>query len=335
MNKTKRIAGSQSAQAKADKPASAQVAPTPPATSPRAGAWRRSERDGVRRGAAKNWKEERPWRRSMKSLDASFPSSLMRRRVGRTLTYKEAALKLGFVADYSRAIASVCDLLDAAAAWSGLPLLALNYVRSSDGNHNPKAFNNQGQREYRDAIFQRSISHSFTQGDFDEIYSALEGEFKDDSNVSSWDKIFDKFGGEQEAWARLASGNPLEADALNDFGSDIPDTRISITETYIRNEKVRRAVLKRAKGKCEYCGEGGFKHIDGGVYLECHHIIRLANEGEDRVTNVIALCPNDHREAHFGIERDAIEDEMTAIVASKIPRKKTGPKVILLKKAQA
>lgn len=39
-------------------------------------------------------------------------------------------------------------------------------------------------------------------------------------------------------------------------------------------------------------------------------MIALANDGEDRLTNVIALCPNDHREGHFGESRDDIETQM-------------------------
>jgi hypothetical protein len=59
-------------------------------------------------------------------------------------------------------------------------------------------------------------------------------------------------------------------------------------------------VKLRANGKCEFCGEPGFISTKGTPYLECHHIIALANDGADRMTNVIALCPKDHREAHFG-----------------------------------
>ncbi|MEY0334745.1 HNH endonuclease [Providencia rettgeri] len=31
-----------------------------------------------------------------------------------------------------------------------------------------------------------------------------------------------------------------------------------------------------------------------------HHVEWLANGGEDSVENAIALCPNCHREAHYG-----------------------------------
>ena len=48
--------------------------------------------------------------------------------------------------------------------------------------------------------------------------------------------------------------------------------------------------------------------------MESHHIIALANEGADRMTNVIALCPNHHREAHYGKRWAELEKKMTQIV---------------------
>lgn len=56
------------------------------------------------------------------------------------LTYQSAAQKLGKEIDHARAIAQVCDLLDAAAALAKVPLLALVAVRVSSGEINPKAW---------------------------------------------------------------------------------------------------------------------------------------------------------------------------------------------------
>ncbi|WP_342542729.1 HNH endonuclease signature motif containing protein [Paenisporosarcina sp. FSL H8-0542] len=43
-----------------------------------------------------------------------------------------------------------------------------------------------------------------------------------------------------------------------------------------------------------------YKSIRWNPYLEVHHIKRLADNGEDSVENAIAVCPNCHRELHFG-----------------------------------
>jgi 5-methylcytosine-specific restriction enzyme A len=73
-----------------------------------------------------------------------------------------------------------------------------------------------------------------------------------------------------------------------------------------RSASVRAAALTRAGGRCEYCGCEGFLRVDGSLYLETHHIIPLHEGGPDSVGNVVALCPNHHREAHHGMDRDVI-----------------------------
>jgi 5-methylcytosine-specific restriction protein A len=59
-------------------------------------------------------------------------------------------------------------------------------------------------------------------------------------------------------------------------------------------------VLERAGGKCEYCNQNGFAMPDGRIFLESHHIVPLHEEGDDLPSNVAALCPIHHREAHHG-----------------------------------
>ena len=82
-----------------------------------------------------------------------------------------------------------------------------------------------------------------------------------------------------------------------------PTTRQVEARVFDRDSKVRSAVLARAAGRCEHCGEPGFSMPNGGVYLETHHVVSLAEGGPDEVNNVIALCPNHHRRAHHGLDR--------------------------------
>jgi hypothetical protein len=71
---------------------------------------------------------------------------------------------------------------------------------------------------------------------------------------------------------------------------------------YKRNGDVINEVLDRANGNCEYCKKPApFLRTDGSPYLEVHHIIPLSKGGDDTVENAVALCPNCHRKAHFGI----------------------------------
>lgn len=82
-----------------------------------------------------------------------------------------------------------------------------------------------------------------------------------------------------------------------------PKRRIAQHFVYIRNPDVVAEVLSRAEGNCEKCKRKApfKKKKDNSNYLEAHHRIPFTEGGEDTVKNAIALCPNCHREAHFGI----------------------------------
>lgn len=58
----------------------------------------------------------------------------------------------------------------------------------------------------------------------------------------------------------------------------------------------------------------------GQRYLEAHHIVALACDGPDTVENVVALCPNHHREAHFGVDAEKINDDPIMNRQGKSPR---------------
>ncbi|GGE95416.1 HNH endonuclease [Sphingomonas prati] len=100
------------------------------------------------------------------------------------------------------------------------------------------------------------------------------------------------------------------------FGNEEPEYRRRMAGAYIRNPEVRTQVLRRANGKCEYGGCTPFKNLNGQIYLETHHVISLSEQGIDRLTNVIALCANHHREAHFGQDWQILQDKFLTIIAS-------------------
>ena len=114
-------------------------------------------------------------------------------------------------------------------------------------------------------------------------------------------------------------GSDSAKDSLDDIGSDIPQRRAGVRSFVVRDPKVRKAVLERANGKCEYCNKTGFECGDGVLYLESHHIIALASDGKDRMSKVIAVCADDHRPAHFAANREEIERRMVEIVTSFCP----------------
>lgn len=107
---------------------------------------------------------------------------------------------------------------------------------------------------------------------------------------------------------------------LADFGKQSPDRRDTVSAVFERDRRVREWVMARANGHCEFCGRKGFRTNSNALYLETHHVTPLSEGGSDTVGNVIALCPNDHRMAHFGSGRDKMRARFTDILNRKCRR---------------
>lgn len=85
--------------------------------------------------------------------------------------------------------------------------------------------------------------------------------------------------------------------------SDPKPEKVIVTQyAFRRNPLVVLEVLERAAGICEKCKKNApfLKDNNSNPYLEVHHIIPLAENGDDTVENAIALCANCHRHAHHG-----------------------------------
>lgn len=81
------------------------------------------------------------------------------------------------------------------------------------------------------------------------------------------------------------------------------------TTSYVRNPEVVAWLLENSKGTCESCSAPApFTKENGDFYLEVHHLRRLADGGSDTVSNAVAVCPNCHRELHYGERRDELLD---------------------------
>lgn len=87
--------------------------------------------------------------------------------------------------------------------------------------------------------------------------------------------------------------------AQEGLDTEVPRREVS-GSVFQRSAEVRRQVLARASGHCEFCSKAGFRMSNGSVYLETHHIVPLHQKGLDNPHNVIALCADHHREAHYG-----------------------------------
>ncbi|MBV0932709.1 HNH endonuclease [Marinobacterium sp. A346] len=100
----------------------------------------------------------------------------------------------------------------------------------------------------------------------------------------------------------LALQEPAQREQRLAQASKIPVKRRVTSWEFARNPDVVAVVLSQANGYCQACGAKApfARKSDGTPYLEVHHRVPLAAGGEDSVENAIALCPNCHREAHYG-----------------------------------
>ena len=110
---------------------------------------------------------------------------------------------------------------------------------------------------------------------------------------------------EEEEAAQLSVDELL--DRARKCHSGPADTYTSTTKQRRRNPLMQLAAKARANGVCQLCGITlDYKDKQGRPYLEAHHIIPLAENGPDELSNMTALCPNCHRKMHVVADRDDI-----------------------------
>ena len=96
-------------------------------------------------------------------------------------------------------------------------------------------------------------------------------------------------------------------------GTISPGKQSKKTTYFDRDANIVAWVLKKSDGICESCDNlSPFVKPNGDFYLEVHHLRRLADGGSDTITNAIAVCPNCHRELHFGRDRDQLLNKIYA-----------------------
>lgn len=97
-----------------------------------------------------------------------------------------------------------------------------------------------------------------------------------------------------------------------------PEQRQVTSNAFDRSKLICSYVYARAKGRCEDCrAPAPFSRPNGTPYLEAHHIRRLTDGGPDDPRHMIALCPNCHRAAHYGADREAAKARMSGFIAIK------------------
>lgn len=91
-----------------------------------------------------------------------------------------------------------------------------------------------------------------------------------------------------------------------------------LTEYQDRSYQIKQYALLRAKGECENCGhQAPFVTSNNIPFLEVHHIFSLSDDGPDTAINVAAVCPNCHKEAHYGKHKESLKDKLSRKIADK------------------
>ena len=103
-------------------------------------------------------------------------------------------------------------------------------------------------------------------------------------------------------------------------GTKKPKRSQTSATKYVRAPEVVAWILNFANGICECCKKPApFYREDGTSFLEVHHLKQLADEGSDTTTNAIAICPNCHRELHFGKNKSDLKMKVYESVDRLIP----------------
>lgn len=94
-------------------------------------------------------------------------------------------------------------------------------------------------------------------------------------------------------------------------GNPSPKASTASITQYQRDPYVKAWVLKHTKGICECCGHAApFNGSDGLPFLEVHHVHHLSDQGPDTTSNTVALCPNCHREVHYGVNAPRLVERL-------------------------
>lgn len=97
-----------------------------------------------------------------------------------------------------------------------------------------------------------------------------------------------------------------------------PASRIVERNDFVRNPWVVAGALQRSGGRCEMpgCSRELFLKDDESPYLEVHHIVPLAEGGDDTLVNAAAICPHCHRALHHGKDRKSLRIDLKKYVRS-------------------
>lgn len=206
---------------------------------------------------------------------------------------------------------------------------------AADETRSTEDRNRSAEQAGRAREFDRRVHEAYEEGRSVRVV-LLRGRRRADEQLGTYASTVKKRGLDEEPWfvrryddadgayTLVRGATNLDLSAAPDFVDQfsVPDPRNArevLAQQYPRSAQVRADVLLRAAGRCEACGAEGFTTASGAKYLETHHVLALAEGGPDTVWNVIALCPNDHRRAHYGTERQTTREDFGLVMNRRYP----------------
>ena len=130
------------------------------------------------------------------------------RKANSKLTYSSVAIELGRDPRFhARYVGSLCNKLDASAVLGGVPVLALDVVRTKAGDVNPKAMPRQEARPYRVALIKRAQEHTWGENDFRALRAAA-NELRNFGPKKAWDYVRRRIGDIEAPYRELAGLDP-------------------------------------------------------------------------------------------------------------------------------
>jgi len=116
-----------------------------------------------------------------------------------------------------------------------------------------------------------------------------------------------RYAGSQQEQNGFGAATPDEIMKTASFRLGRDDKPIQrIINQYIRRDRVKAVVLRRANGICEGCGRPApFRTAKGRLFLETHHTQKRAEAGSEHPRDVIALCPNCHRRTEYSEDSES------------------------------
>jgi 5-methylcytosine-specific restriction protein A len=94
-----------------------------------------------------------------------------------------------------------------------------------------------------------------------------------------------------------------------------PNSKTVPMDVFTRSRIIRDYAMARASGTCENCGTPApFATASGQPFLEVHHLRRLTDGGPDAPSGVAAICPNCHRELHYGADAASKNSKLLRLI---------------------